>query len=213
MGAEEEGIEAIQRAQEEALKMMTEREHQEEDLEVSPRLRMPEVVPPIPEYPEAVQLPAPEQEVQEVAEADRETVPVSEPVSLPTELEPPELPSAPGDEVSPPKQAALPEEPEMPPPPPAEKGPPAAEPAPFAYTVHLESFRDSTVAQKRLKQIEGMGLEAFTVEVDLAKKGIFHRIFVGRFADRSQAKALQARLKKNYGLPEGRIMAASKIDR
>lgn len=83
----------------------------------------------------------------------------------------------------------------------------------FAYTIHLESFKSPKTARDRVRYFESLGLEAFSRRVDLPGKGVFHRVLVGRFADRTQAKAFQASLQEDHSLPRGRIISASAVDR
>lgn len=78
-----------------------------------------------------------------------------------------------------------------------------------AFTIHLESFRSEISASKRVQFLQSLDLEAFSRAVDLPEKGIFHRVFVGRFPDREQAEKVQTRLQKEYELPGGRIVSIS----
>jgi peptidoglycan hydrolase-like protein with peptidoglycan-binding domain len=78
----------------------------------------------------------------------------------------------------------------------------------FAYTIHLESFRDSWKAQERVRSLRSLGLDAFSSRVDLPEKGTYYRVFVGRFEDREQAREFQAKLKSDYELSKGIIMPA-----
>jgi cell division septation protein DedD len=83
----------------------------------------------------------------------------------------------------------------------------------FAFTVHVESFRERAKAESRVKALQDLGLEAFTVRAELTGKGPYYRILVGRFADRAQANAHLDRLQKEHGLPQGRVLAASEVAR
>jgi cell division septation protein DedD len=206
LGAEEEGVNTMHQAQNEALGSMT----GEGVGQRPPQLIMPEIL-----DSEADSARAALEQAEKPAEQLAEGQPQQEgsgggPESPPGAAEAALPASSTPEKAASTDQAAV-SEPLEPPSAGSEQVSPA-EASAFAYTIHLESFRNPRIAEKRKEQIEGMGLEAFIVKVDLPEKGIFHRVFVGRFPDRTQAAALQARLKKDYDLPEGRIMAASKID-
>jgi hypothetical protein len=83
----------------------------------------------------------------------------------------------------------------------------------FVYTICLDSFRDPTRARKRMQFLQSLGLEAFTHQIDLPGKGIFHRVLVGKFQDRGEVEAMQKRLKKEFDLPTGWVISGSTIDR
>jgi cell division protein FtsN len=80
-------------------------------------------------------------------------------------------------------------------------------PAEFAFTIHLGSYKEPENAEKQLALLRSIGLEGFSRTVDLADKGVFQRVFVGRFADRSTAEAMQRRLEEEHDL-EGRVVTA-----
>lgn len=82
----------------------------------------------------------------------------------------------------------------------------------FAYTILLESFSNPSNAEKRVQFLQSLGLEAFAHRVALPTKGVFHRVFIGRFADRMQVGAVQARLKEEFSLPMGKVISASALD-
>ena len=189
LGAEEEDVEAVHQAQNEALASLEVEEDQETEWPPPPGLTMPEVVEGEPSVEEDDQV---ETLTPPTPPATAEEASPEGPASITLATEPPETQpqAAPDEEVT-----------------------SEGEELQFAYTIHLESFRNPLIAERRKQQIEALGLEGFTVRVDLPEKGIFNRVCVGRFQDKAQAKALQGRLKKDYDLPEGRVMADSEIDR
>jgi cell division septation protein DedD len=84
----------------------------------------------------------------------------------------------------------------------------------FNYTIHVESFQSPRKAQERVQILKKAGLDAFSREVTVPGKGPYHRIFVGRYADRAQALASAEGLRGKHGIPAGaRVVAASQMDR
>jgi cell division septation protein DedD len=169
-----------------------------------------------------------EEEALKILTEAKEEAPVQSAAAPPSEVQvskPPSPPaSQPGSQLTPPSSAAdrtkppsgstSETEPPQSPPSGPRKGPETREKdTAFSYTIHLESFKNPKTAQKRVHALKSLGLEAFSHRVDLPQKGVFHRVFVGRFANRRQAQEFQALLQKNYSLPRGRIVPASSIDR
>lgn len=96
---------------------------------------------------------------------------------------------------------------------PSKKTPTAVPVTSFAFTLHVESFRDPLAAHKRVEFYKALGLESFLKKVEIPGKGTFHRVFVGRFQRREEAEALRKRLEKHYGLHGGRVMRAQDLQR
>lgn len=150
---------------------------------------------------------------------------IAKPRTSQVEAPKPPPPTSPSTPTSPtPKEALAPSaspsenpppavQPKAPPPTPSSESRIKEKAEAFAYTIHLESFKNPKTARDRVRYFESLGLEAFSRRVDLPGKGIFHRVLVGRLADRTQAKAFQARLQKEHSLPRGRIIPASAVDR
>jgi len=88
-----------------------------------------------------------------------------------------------------------------------------AQPPPFAFTLHVESFRDPLAAHKRAEFYKALGLESFIRKVEIPGKGTFHRVFVGRLQRREEAEGLQRRLEQQYGLHGGRVVSAQDLGR
>jgi cell division septation protein DedD len=78
-----------------------------------------------------------------------------------------------------------------------------------AFTLHFDSFRSQNRARKRVQSLKSLGLDAFSRRVDLPAKGIFHRVLVGQFENRGQAREFQAHLQRNYDFGESRIISAA----
>lgn len=92
--------------------------------------------------------------------------------------------------------------------PPALKAPvpPASEPneevAAAPYALHLASCRKEANCRNIVNQFEGSEIHAYTRRVDLGDKGVWHRVYLGQFASRAQARSAR----QEYNLPEARIL-------
>jgi cell division septation protein DedD len=86
---------------------------------------------------------------------------------------------------------------------------PAPQPPTPAYSIQLGSFRNPSRAEKRVHLLSSLGLKAFSRRVDLPDKGVFHRVLVGTFATRAQARAVQDRLLKQHHLTESLIVSCA----
>lgn len=75
-----------------------------------------------------------------------------------------------------------------------------------AFTIHVESFQEEFVAQKRAEFFRRSGFDSFCLPVDLPGKGTWHRVLVGTFADRSEAEAVRSSLEKEKGLKGIRVL-------
>lgn len=119
------------------------------------------------------QRPAPEAEPQEQASAQVEPAPpksVTPPVSATSEVQ--------GTVVA-----------AVPPPPGAS-----------FYTVQVGSFRSETDAQRLQQQLAQKGYAARLLSITLPGKGLWHRVRIGRFAERAEANAMAQRLRRQENL-------------
>lgn len=67
---------------------------------------------------------------------------------------------------------------------------------PFAIQVY--SFQDKDRAELALASLSNDGYPAYIVTKDLGEKGLWHRVWVGRFQTKEEAEALLKELKKDY---------------
>jgi cell division septation protein DedD len=81
----------------------------------------------------------------------------------------------------------------------------------FSFTLHVESFKSAQAAQKRVNGLKDLGLDAFSRPAQVAGKGLFHRVFVGRFQDRTSAREFLERLKAQKLVSGGRVMSRSEM--
>jgi len=77
---------------------------------------------------------------------------------------------------------------------PRPKAPPL--PAEGAWTLQIAAVRDEAAADKMVAKLVTDGFPAFRTRVDIAGKGEWFRIRVGRFQDRDAARPTQSRLEK-----------------
>lgn len=55
------------------------------------------------------------------------------------------------------------------------------------YSIHVGSYLDRLEAEKRARQLTALNYECFMIPAQIPQKGLFHRIFVGRYDDKGQA--------------------------
>ncbi|MBU2499020.1 MAG: SPOR domain-containing protein, partial [Proteobacteria bacterium] len=138
--------------------------------------------------------PAKEQEIKEPAPVQENRVPAKEAApavpqdkALPKEA----APAVPQDRA-PPKAAvpeakpARPAAPESPPQPPRAM---AESPSVYPYSIYLGSYQDLKGAERAVSVYSGTGLSPYWTKVDLGEKGIWYRVFAGRFRTLREAEA------------------------
>ncbi|HFC97534.1 MAG TPA: SPOR domain-containing protein [Thermosulfurimonas dismutans] len=107
---------------------------------------------------------------------------------------PPETVSQP--EVSKEKVSPAPSKPE--------KAPQQEEKRPY-YALQVASFRDPGEAQKYASYFRDRGYAARVVKVNLPRKGIWYRVYVGHFASRAEAEAAYRKLKASKWIKKAYI--------
>ena len=70
------------------------------------------------------------------------------------------------------------------------------------YSLHLASCRVEANCRSIIDQYEDSDIAAFTKRVDLGDKGIWHRVYLGDFTSKEQARMAR----QKYDLPEARIL-------
>jgi len=73
---------------------------------------------------------------------------------------------------------------------------PSETPRAEAFTINLASFKPRERADQYVKELKKLGIDAYVWEVDLAEKGKWHRVAVGRFPTLKEAKDYKEELKK-----------------
>jgi general secretion pathway protein D len=56
-----------------------------------------------------------------------------------------------------------------------------------AYSIHVGSYLDRKKAEKRAQQLAGMNYQCFLISAQIPRKGLFHRIYIGAYAAKSEA--------------------------
>lgn len=83
----------------------------------------------------------------------------------------------------------------------------------FSFTLHVESFKSAEAAARRVEVLKEQGLDAFSQPAQVPGKGLFHRVFVGKFQDRASARKFLEKLKAEEKLQQGRVLARSEMER
>lgn len=79
----------------------------------------------------------------------------------------------------------------------------------FSFTLHVESFKSAEAAARRVNVLREQGLDAFTRPAEVPGKGLFHRVFVGKFQDRASASKFLEKLKAEKKVQAGRVISRS----
>lgn len=111
--------------------------------------------------------------------------------------------AAPADATAQPDEESQPTDPDMKTPTPEKKADAVSSfkpegivlaegPGPYPYSVQTGSFDENNRAafQKALRELKKKGLSPFWIKVDLGDKGLWHRVLLGCFSQRSEAEAM-----------------------
>jgi septal ring-binding cell division protein DamX len=74
------------------------------------------------------------------------------------------------------------------------------------YTLHLSSYQKQAGAKEEVAKLAKQGVQARMETVDLADKGRWHRVLVGSFKSKDQARAQGQRLAKSGSISSFRVM-------
>lgn len=66
------------------------------------------------------------------------------------------------------------------------------------FTIQAASFREAAKAEKILNDLKKKGFPAYLVSKDLGEKGVWHRVYVGGFPSKTEAKGLLAQIQEDY---------------
>ena len=68
------------------------------------------------------------------------------------------------------------------------------------YSIHVGSYLDRLEAEKRARQLAALNYECFMIPAQIPERGLFHRIFVGRYDNKEQAGNIcnQLRVKREF---------------
>ena len=81
---------------------------------------------------------------------------------------------------------------------------------PYVYTVQVESFKDEKVAAARMGELQKRGFDAWVVWIDLGEMGIWYRVLVGKYKDKSEAEAMANELGQRQEFQQARQIATHK---
>jgi len=70
--------------------------------------------------------------------------------------------------------------------------------AEIPFTIQTASYKERTMAEKAASKMKDKGYPAFVSSADLGDKGIWYRIYVGRFQTKTQAEEFLSKLKDDY---------------
>lgn len=68
-------------------------------------------------------------------------------------------------------------------------------PPTLPFSIHVNSLTRKEGVEKRTQELETLKYDCFVVPTEVPGKGLFYRIYVGRFKDRASAESLRDRLK------------------
>lgn len=74
------------------------------------------------------------------------------------------------------------------------------------YTLHLSSYQKQAGAKEEVAKLAKQGVQARVETVDISGKGRWHRVLVGRFKSKDQARTQGQRLAKSGSISSYRVM-------
>jgi len=74
------------------------------------------------------------------------------------------------------------------------------------FTIQVLSVREPERAERALRALLGKGVPAFIEQADLKERGVWHRVRVGRFADRAAAERALEELRRKGALRDASIV-------
>lgn len=81
----------------------------------------------------------------------------------------------------------------------------------FSFTLHVESFKSAEAAERRVNVLRGQGIDAFSRPVQVPGRGLFHRVFAGKFQGRAEANRFLEKLKAENKIQGGRVISRSEM--
>jgi cell division septation protein DedD len=85
-------------------------------------------------------------------------------------------------------------------PPPAKREPAASSSTKLRYTVQTASYQERGMAEDEVKRLKKRGFAAFVVSSELPGKGVWHRVRLGSFSNKTAAERLQKSVREKEGL-------------
>jgi cell division protein FtsN len=81
---------------------------------------------------------------------------------------------------------------------------------PYVYTVQVESFKDPEIAAARMGELQNRGFDAWVAWIDLGEMGIWYRVLVGKYKDKTEAQAMARKLSQQREFHRARQIATHK---
>jgi len=66
------------------------------------------------------------------------------------------------------------------------------------FTIQVASSNNKERAMAALKKVKAKGYDAYLVEKDLGSKGVWYRTYIGKFANKSEAKTHLSKVSRDY---------------
>lgn len=68
----------------------------------------------------------------------------------------------------------------------------------IAFTIQVSSFKEKSQAEKALIEVQKVDSSAYLMSRDLGEKGIWYRIYVGKFDTKASAETVLLKVKERY---------------
>jgi general secretion pathway protein A len=81
---------------------------------------------------------------------------------------------------------------------------------PYVYTVQVESFKGEDKAAARMQELRSRGFDAWVAWIDLGEMGIWYRVLVGKYKDKSEAQIMARKLSSSREFHRARQIATHK---
>lgn len=78
----------------------------------------------------------------------------------------------------------------------------------YEFTIQVASFKERAKADQFLQKMKTQGYDPFIDTKDLADKGIWHRVYTGRFSNKAEAETYLKKVKGDY--PGGFLISPKK---
>jgi cell division protein FtsN len=76
--------------------------------------------------------------------------------------------------------------------------------------VQVESFKEAEVAAARMRELQKRGLDAWVAWIDLGEMGVWYRVLVGKYKEKSEARAMAHKLGQKSEFQRARQIATHK---
>ena len=70
--------------------------------------------------------------------------------------------------------------------------------AKIPYTIQVASFKEKSQAEKTLENVSAKNYPAYILSRDLGDKGIWYRVYIGKFDTKLQAEEFLTKVKQDY---------------